>query len=117
MINLLSYAVLLGSYRDTQCGLKAFRRDVARAVFGRTRVDGFAFDIEVLHLLERYECSVLAVPVEVMHSDRSTVRVARDALRLVADLLRVRHWSATGAYELAPDDASVLARASLGSDG
>ena len=56
-INWLGYAVLLGSYRDTQSGLKAFRSDVARFVFARCRVDGFAFDVEVLHLVERHQLS------------------------------------------------------------
>ena len=51
VINWLGYVVLLGSFRDTQGGLKAFRSDVARFVFARTRVDGFAFDIEVLQLV------------------------------------------------------------------
>ncbi len=102
-INWLGYAVLLGSFRDTQSGLKAFRSDVARFVFGRTRVDGFAFDIEVLHLVERHQLSLVEVPVEVTNSSRSTVSAARDAARLVVDLFRIRHWSAEGAYE-ADDD-------------
>ncbi len=102
-INWLGYAVLLGSYRDTQGGLKAFRSDVARFVFARSRVDGFAFDIEVLHLVERHELSLIEVPVEVTNSSRSTVRVARDAARLVVDLFRIRHWSAAGLYEAGDD--------------
>src|SRR5262249_44806216 len=32
---------------DTQCGFKTFRRDAARAIFERTRIDGYAFDVEV----------------------------------------------------------------------
>jgi dolichyl-phosphate beta-glucosyltransferase len=102
-INWLSYAVLLGSYRDTQCGLKAFRSDVARFLFSRTRIEGFAFDIEVLHLAERHQLSLVEVPVEVANSARSTVRAARDAAGLVVDLLRIRHWSAAGAYEARSD--------------
>ena len=31
------------------------------------------------------------------------MRLARDTLRLLRDLWRIRHWSATGAYELAPE--------------
>jgi dolichyl-phosphate beta-glucosyltransferase len=98
-INLLGYAVLLGAYRDTQSGLKAFRSDVAHFIFSRSQVDRFAFDIEVLHLIERYHFSLTEVPVEVTNSDRSTVSAARDALRLARDLLRIRRWSAEGAYE------------------
>jgi dolichyl-phosphate beta-glucosyltransferase len=107
-INWLGYAVLLGSYRDTQSGLKAFRSDVARFVFSRTRVDGFAFDIEVLHLVERYQLSLVEVPVEVANSSRSTVRAARDAAGLVVDLFRIRHWSAEGAYEADGDLPSFV---------
>ena len=107
-INWLGYAVLLGSYRDTQSGLKAFRSDVARFVFARTRVDGFAFDIEVLHLVERHQLSLVEVPVEVTNSSRSTVSAARDAARLLVDLVRIRHWSAEGAYEAAGDLPPVV---------
>jgi dolichyl-phosphate beta-glucosyltransferase len=99
VINWLGYAVLLGSFRDTQSGLKAFRSDVARFLFSRARIDGFAFDIEVLHLVERHQLSLVEVPVDVTNSVRSTVSAARDAGRLVVDLFRIRHWSAQGAYE------------------
>jgi glycosyltransferase involved in cell wall biosynthesis len=99
VINLLGYAVLLGAFRDTQCGLKGFRSDVGRFLFARARIDGFAFDIELLHLVERHDLSLVEVPVEVSNSTRSTVRVVRDAARLVRDLFRMRHWAATGAYE------------------
>lgn len=107
-INRLGVAVLLGSYRDTQSGLKAFRSDVARFLFSRTRVDAFAFDIEVLHLVERHQLSLVEVPVEVTNSARSTVRAARDAARVVVDLVRIRHWSAQGLYEADGDLPAVL---------
>ena len=106
-INLLTRAVLLGHYRDTQCGLKGFRSDVARLIFSHTRVDGFAFDVEVFHLIERYHLSLTEVPVRIENSSRSTVRVARDALRLVRDLFLVRRWSVEGRYDLTADDLLV----------
>ena len=99
--------MLLGHYRDTQCGLKGFRSDVARLIFSHTLVDGFAFDVEVFHLIERYHLSLTEVPVRVENSSRSTVRVARDALRLVRDLFLVRRWSVEGRYDLTADDLLV----------
>jgi dolichyl-phosphate beta-glucosyltransferase len=99
-VNLLATAVLLSHPHDTQCGLKAFRADVAKQVFGLGRVDRFAFDIEVLHLVERYGWTVTEVPVQLRMGERTTVRLARDTLRLLRDLWRIRHWSATGAYEV-----------------
>ena len=35
-------------FRDSQCGLKAFRADVARRLFALRTIDGFGFDFEVL---------------------------------------------------------------------
>jgi dolichyl-phosphate beta-glucosyltransferase len=99
IINVCTLALLLGQYRDTQCGLKAFRSDVARLLFGQTRIDGFAFDIELFHLAERYELSLVEVPVQVQNSDRSTVKVVRDAVRLVRDLVRIRGFAKKGCYQ------------------
>ncbi len=107
-INLATRMVLVGPHQDTQCGLKAFRSDVARVIFGRSRIDGFAFDIEVIRLVERYGLSLQEVEVEVVNSDRSTVHVARDAVALLADLVRIRRAAAKGAYDLGPAERDAL---------
>ena len=99
VFNAVTAAVLLGQYRDTQCGCKAFRSDVARQIFGRTRLDGFAFDVEVLHLVERDGLSLLEVPVTLHETGGSTVRVVRSSLEMLRDILRVRRWSHHGAYD------------------
>jgi len=109
-INLLTRVVLLGKYRDTQCGLKAFRSDVAQVIFGHSRIDGFAFDVEVFHLLELYQLSLAEVPVRVVNSSRSTVHVVPDALRTVRDVFRVRRWSIRGRYDLDPNEVPLVSR-------
>jgi dolichyl-phosphate beta-glucosyltransferase len=98
-VNALAGAMLLSRPHDTQCGLKAFRSDSARLVFGLGRIDGFAFDIEVFHLIERYELALTEMPVRLAHAERSTVRAARDGVRLIRDLWRIRHLASTGAYD------------------
>ncbi|QYG93946.1 glycosyltransferase [Iamia sp. SCSIO 61187] len=99
VINLATHAVLLGAHRDTQCGLKAFRSDVARSLFSRTRIDGFAFDVELFHLAERDRLSLQEVPVRVANADRSSVRVVRDGLRIVRDLARIVRAGRAGHYD------------------
>ena len=108
VFNTLTRAVLLGHYRDTQCGVKAFRSDVARLLFERSRVDGFAFDVELFHLAERYHLALTEVPVEVANAETSSVRVGLDALRMVRDLFRVRRWAGQGRYDLAEEGESRL---------
>ena len=100
LVNTLASVVLLAAPHDTQCGLKAFRGDVARALFARTRIDGFAFDIEVLHLVEEAEWSLDDIPVVLRDTGGgSTVRIVADVVTLAVDLARVRYWSSTGRYE------------------
>jgi putative flippase GtrA len=98
VMNGLTLVVLLGQYRDTQCGIKAFRGDVAKVLAERGRLDRFAFDVELFHLTERYRLSLTEVPVRVENSTRSSVRVVRDAARMVVDLARIRRWAARGLY-------------------
>ena len=100
VINFFTHAVLLGAYRDTQCGLKAFRADAACAIFERSTIDGFAFDVEVFVIAERNGLSVGEVPVTVQNSTHSTVKVVRDATRLLLDLLRIRRRAREGGYQL-----------------
>ena len=102
LINLATHALLLGQYRDTQCGLKAFRSDVSRPLFAASTLDGFAIDVELFHLAERWRLTLAEVPVEVENSERSTVRVVRDGLGLVADLVRIRQRARRGAYPPGP---------------
>ena len=111
VFNLLTAVVLLGRYRDTQCGLKGFRSDVATVIFRRTRLDRFAFDVELFHLAERYRLALAEAPVELAVTTGTTVRVAVDSIRMVVDLFRVRVWSGRGAYDLTEADRALLASA------
>ena len=87
---------------DTQCGLKAFRRDVAQEVFGRCRVDRFGFDVEVLLLLSLLEVPTAVVTVEAVAAPRgSTVRVMRDGVGILRDLLGIRARLRRGDYATA----------------
>jgi glycosyltransferase involved in cell wall biosynthesis len=97
-------AVLGLPFGDTQCGLKGFRRQAALEVFSRARLDGFAFDAEVLVLARRLSLQVTEVGVRAEERDGSKVQLAMDALRMLGDVLTVARWAATGAYDL-PDPA------------
>ena len=92
--------LLLGlPFSDTQCGLKGFRHDAAEAVFGRTRVDGFAFDVEALLVARRLGIEVVEVPVRAEERQGSKVRLGGDALAMLADVWRLRRGAARGASD------------------
>lgn len=76
--------------RDTQCGFKLFRGDVARDLFRRARIDRFAYDVEILYLARREGIAIAEVPVLWFNSPESKVSVVRDSLRMLRDLVRIR---------------------------
>jgi len=76
--------------RDTQCGFKAFRREAARLIFAHQRIDGFAFDVEVLLLAEHFGFRSAELPVQWSNSPDSRVRIVRDSLRMLRDAVIIR---------------------------
>ena len=90
---------VLDRRHDTQCGVKAFSAPAARRIFGRARVDGFAFDVEVFVIAGRAGLSLVEVPVELSNSGASSVRIGRDTLRMLRDVARVWWWARSGAYD------------------
>jgi dolichyl-phosphate beta-glucosyltransferase len=94
--------LILGlDYQDTQCGLKGFRREEARELFSRARLDGFAFDAEILFLARRLGYEVVEVRVRPTDQDGSKVRLAVDALRMLREVWSVRRAAARGLYDQA----------------
>lgn len=75
--------------QDTQCGFKLFRMEKMRSVFEAQRIDRFAFDVELIKRVRRAGGSVVETPVAWHGGKRSSLRVLRDAPRMLWDLLRI----------------------------
>lgn len=77
------------SVSDTQCGFKAFRAEAAELLFGAQRVNGFAFDAEILYLARRRGMRVVEMPVTWRYGEMSTVRLHHGPQTL-AEIVRIR---------------------------
>jgi dolichyl-phosphate beta-glucosyltransferase len=80
----------LWGIRDTQCGFKFFRGEVARDLFARQRIDGYMFDVEVLHLAVRSGYRVKEVGVRWRDDGDSRLRLLAGNWRNLLDVLRIR---------------------------
>jgi dolichyl-phosphate beta-glucosyltransferase len=81
--------------RDTQCGFKLYRRDLADLIVRHAREDGFAFDIEHLLLARRAGLAIREVGVRWRHADGGSIRVVRDGARMLRQAARIRRRVAT----------------------
>ena len=90
-------------HRDTQCGLKAFRREALERLRGWLTIDGFAVDVEILLAARALGLRVHEVPVVVTYeSAASSVRLIRSAMAMSADLLQLFAGRITGRFRPQP---------------
>jgi len=71
---------LVSGVADTQCGFKFFQRPAVTAALVRTRTTGFAFDVELLHRIQRDGGEVVELPVAWTDRAGSTFHPVRDGI-------------------------------------
>ena len=100
--NKIVRACALRGFKDTQCGFKLFRADVARRIFAKQRIERFSFDVEALYLARKYGYRIAEVPVTWYDSPRSRVSIASAPLRMFLDVLKIRYYDLKGCYKINP---------------
>ncbi len=108
--NLIIRALLLPGIRDTQCGFKAFRRDVATDLFNHSVVFSpspeavkgprvTAFDVELLVLARRHGYRIKQMPVVWQHTKTKGVRVFRESFKMLREVLSIWVHDRRGGYK------------------
>lgn len=92
-------------FKDTQCGFKAFRLDVCRAVVEAGRIDRFGFDVELLYVAHAAGLRLREVPVRWndVAGSKVTLRAGLDGF---LELRELRRQAKSGVY----DDAITRTR-------
>ena len=90
IFNLMVKLLLLKDFRDTQCGFKLFRGDVARDIAGEMRINGFCFDVEMLFIARIKGCRIKERGVTWENSPLSKVKIMDSSIKMFLDLLRIR---------------------------
>ena len=93
--------IVLGMrFVDTQCGIKAFRRNAVQRIFPLQKIERWGFDPEILYLARRASLRVDEVPVAWAHSEGTRLNPVRDGIRMFGEVLRIRWYAMTGAYNV-----------------
>lgn len=75
---------------DSQCGIKGFRRDIAKKIFSNCEVDRFAFDLEVIMIATKLQAKIAEMPVKIINHRESTVNVFSDSFKMLRDMYRMK---------------------------
>tara|TARA_Y100001970_G_scaffold293025_1_gene437266 strand:+ start:2322 stop:3476 length:1155 start_codon:yes stop_codon:yes gene_type:complete len=96
--NFLISLLLIDGIKDTQCGFKLFKSNVAKEIFEMQKVKRFGFDMEVLIIAKHYGFKIKEVPVSWINSEDSRFRLIKDSFITLKDLLYIKLNLITGRY-------------------
>lgn len=83
--------LLLSEIKDTQCGFKLFKKEVAKKIAEMQTIDGFCFDAEQLFIAKKIGYSVKEIPISWQNDERSKIRIIRDTIQMFMDLMRIKY--------------------------
>ena len=97
LFNSLARALATPRITDTQCGFKCFKARAAEELFSRATMNGFSYDVEILHLAHRLGMTIAEIGVDWHYREHSKVRPLRDAFSMGLDLFRIK-WKHRDAF-------------------
>jgi len=106
---LRTFILGLKGISDTQCGFKAFRKEVAHLIFARLQLYGkqrvvsgamvsAGFDVEALFLAKQMGYKIKEVPVEWHYVETRRVNPIKDSIEGLLDILKIRINAWKGLY-------------------
>ncbi len=98
VFNFIVRLLAVPGIQDTQCGFKCFRREVAHDIFTSQKIDGWAFDVEILYIALQRGYRVVEVPIHWYYGEGSRVGPL-DPPRMVLEVLRIRRNGRAGLYD------------------
>jgi len=109
LYNRLVSLLALRGLRDTQCGFKLFRGAAADTLFAAQTLAGFGFDVEILFLAQKWGYTIREVPVNWQDQPGGKLRLLRDSIRMLFDLVKLRRSWHAGAYRMSTETGGVAA--------
>jgi dolichyl-phosphate beta-glucosyltransferase len=83
---------------DITCGFKLFQTNVAHKLFGKSVLNDWSFDAEILFLAQKHGFKIKEVPVSWQNDPRTKVNLTKDSINALTGLLKIRLNDMQGKY-------------------
>ncbi len=93
VFNFLVNRILGLKLTDLQCGFKLFNKESAQIIFSNQKIDGFAFDAEVLYKAKKNGYKISEVPIEWNSKSGSKVHPILDPIKMLVEVIKIRYFS------------------------
>ncbi len=98
VFNCIVRSLTVKGINDTQCGFKLFSANAADAIFPRQQIDDFGFDVELLYICRKKGLRLAEVPVNWTDIPGTKVKLVRDSMRMLKDVIKIRLNDWRGEY-------------------
>ncbi len=88
--NVLSRALLLLPFKDTQCGAKIFKRDALKKILDNISLSQWAFDVDLLYSIKKAGFKIKEIPTRWFDKEYSKINFWRAGPFMVLGVLRLR---------------------------
>ena len=86
-------------YKDTQCGFKAMRTDIAKKIVAKQVVNNFAFDVEYIYIAKLNNLSIYEMGVTWEDDRGSTVSPLKSSIRFFKDMSFIKKHKKTYLFD------------------
>jgi dolichyl-phosphate beta-glucosyltransferase len=86
-------------FQDTQCGFKMFTADAAEELFPLQTMDGWSFDVELLHAAQRRGKHIVEVPISWYYKANTRISPISDSINMFREVLKIRANGRRGLYD------------------
>jgi len=83
---------------DYTCGFKLFKTKIAKQLFNLQKIKRWAFDAEILFLIDKKGFSIIEVPIIWKNDQKTKVNLGADILQSLWELILIRWYSLKGNY-------------------
>ena len=90
VFNSITKLIIPIEYKDTQCGFKFFKTDIAKDIIKKQKINRFAFDIEYLYISKLNGYKVKDLPVNWKDDKDSQVKILSSSINMLRDLIKIR---------------------------
>ena len=82
IMRLLVFTILNIKIKDTQCGFKLYKKQVAKLIFSKLSRFGFDHDLEIVLLLKSKHIRIKELPVKWVHKNNSSLNILWDPIKM-----------------------------------
>ncbi|MBL7147206.1 MAG: glycosyltransferase family 2 protein [Nanoarchaeota archaeon] len=96
---LLVNLIALRGFKDTQCGFKLFKTDIAKKIVRLQTFERFSFDVELLFIAKKLGYKIKEAPVVWIDKEGSKVSPIKDSTKMLIDLFKIQYNNFLGKYK------------------